>query len=318
MAISKMMTLALRALSYAEPGGRDYRLERIFQSLTHPSLPALYTVWEHHVISKDGYEVPMRIFYPKAMASEELLLFFHGGGWVSGTIDTYSKTCADLADAVGRRVVSVDYRLAPEYPFPHGLEDCYAAARELFLHSDMFHGDVPEIILMGDSAGGNLSAAVSLLAAARGEFYVKRQILLYPAVYYDYTESSPFPSVWENGEGYLLTSKKVQEYMELYSPDPRQRNSPYVAPILAPKLSGQPETLIITAEFDPLRDEGEAYGEKLRKAGCTVWVVRFPDMLHGFFSLPVRFAPVRRCHAYIKRFLDGTIGEIENAGKTDS
>ena len=215
-------------------------------------------------------------------------------------------------------MVSVDYRLAPEYPFPHGLEDCYAAARELFLHSDMFHGDVPEIILMGDSAGGNLSAAVSLLAAARGEFYVKRQILLYPAVYYDYTESSPFPSVWENGEGYLLTSKKVQEYMELYSPDPRQRKSPYVAPILAPKLSGQPETLIITAEFDPLRDEGEAYGEKLRKAGCTVWVVRFPDMLHGFFSLPVRFAPVRRCHAYIKRFLDGTIGEIENAGKTDS
>lgn len=318
MAISKMMALALRALSYAEPAGRDYRLERIFQSLTHPSLPLLYTVWEHHVLSRDGYEVPMRIFYPKAMCSEEVLLFFHGGGWVSGTIDTYSKTCADLAEAVGRRVVSVDYRLAPEHPFPAGLEDCYAAARELFLHSDLFHGGVPGVILIGDSAGGNLSAAVSLLAAARGEFRVERQILIYPAVYYDYTGASPFPSVRENGEGYLLTSEKIQEYMELYSPDPQLRKSPYVAPILAPELSGQPETLIVTAEYDPLRDEGEAFGEKLRKAGCTVWVKRFPDMLHGFFSLPARFAPVRLCHAYIKRFLDGTIGEMENAGKAGS
>ena len=312
MAVSKFVMLALRALTYMEPEAKDYRLERLFQSLTHPTLPALYSIWEHRVLSRDGYEIPMRVFYPSVMESEEILVFFHGGGWVSGTIDTYSRTCAGLANSIGRRVVSVDYRLAPEFPFPTGLEDCYAAVRELNLHREIFHTAVPSVVLAGDSAGGNLSAAVSLLAAERGEFSVDKQILIYPAVYYDHTAGSPFPSVKENGEGYLLTAKKVQEYMELYSPDPNQRKSPYVAPILAEDLSGQPETLIITAEFDPLRDEGEAFGDKLRKAGCTVWVKRFPHMPHGFFSLPLRFAPVRRCCAYMKYFLDGTIGEMEN------
>lgn len=307
MAMPKRMQMLLKALSYAEPG--DYKAERLLQKWTHPALPLRYTMWDHAILARDGYSVPIRLFYPKALRSSSLLLFFHGGGWVSGDIDTYSSVCADLADQAGCRVVSVDYRLAPEYPFPCGLEDCYAAARELFLHTEQFHTEPEKIVLAGDSAGGNLAAAVSLLAAARREFRVFRQILIYPALYNTHTASSPFASVRENGEGYLLTSRKIQEYMELYAPREEQRKSPFFAPLLAPDLSGQPDTLILTAEYDPLRDEGEAYGEKLRSFGCNVQVERFPDMPHGFFSLPVRFAPVRRCRKRIADFLNGNAGE---------
>ncbi|NMR85768.1 alpha/beta hydrolase fold domain-containing protein, partial [Vibrio parahaemolyticus] len=124
--------------------------------------------------------------------------------------------------------------------------------------------------LIGDSAGGNLAACVSLLLRDRGEIVPKKQILIYPATNYDHSENSPFKSVVEFGENYILTSKRIQDYMELYVPNPKDRESPYVAPILAKDLSNQPETLIITAEYDPLRDEGEEYGKRLESFGNKV------------------------------------------------
>lgn len=298
MAINKFMMAVLKALSYADDNIKEnYKFHRTFHNIIHPPFKGPYLFWEHNIARID-YELPVRTFPPAEMRSEEIILFFHGGGWVTGNTDSYAKTCADLATQTGRYVYSLEYRLAPEHRFPCALEDCYAVAKELHLSRE-------RVVLMGDSAGGNLAAAVSLLAAERGEFRVNKQILLYPLTYHDHTSNSPFLSVTKYGTNYLLTSKKICDYMDLYAPDEKDRTSPYLAPLLSENLYGQPETLIVTAEYDPLRDEGEAYGEKLRRFGNSVSIVRIKDALHGFFSLPIRFAHVRLCYGVINAFLDG-------------
>lgn len=252
------------------------------------------------------HHVPVRIFVPDAgPLGRPVLLFFHGGGWVTGNIENYSGVCAALAKATGCLVASVDYRLAPEHKFPSGLNDCYAAAQELLEKPGLLGVERDQITLIGDSAGGNLAAAVSLMARDRGGFLPTRQILIYPAVYSDHTPASPFPSVQENGTDYLLTSKRVEEYLQLYRSKPEDLQNPYLAPLLAGDFSGQPDTLVITAEYDPLRDEGEEYARRLAFAGNRVVLHRMPDALHGFFSLPARFAQVRRAHQYIQQFIAG-------------
>ena len=306
MAINKYMRAALRALSYAEPDvKKNYRLLRTAETAAKaPKLRRLYRTWEHRVLN-GTHEVPVRIFLPGQETNHRLpvLLFFHGGGWVTGNIESYSPVCRALAQAVGCVVASVDYRLAPEYPFPTGLEDCYCAMQELLKNPWLLRARREDVTVIGDSAGGNLAAAASLMAFARGGLIPERQILIYPATADDHSENSPFPSVHENGEGYLLTSKRVCDYMDLYLPDGESRRDPYAAPLNAPDLSKQPRTLVITAEYDPLRDEGEAYARRLREAGVPTQLYRMPDALHGFFSLPTRFSQVRRAHRLIRGFL---------------
>ena len=209
-----------------------------------------------------------------------------------------------MAALTGRTVVSVDYRLAPEHRFPAAPEDCYAVAREVFLHAGLLHARPEEIALIGDSAGGNLTAAVSLMARDRGEFLPARQILLYPALWNDYSDASPYPSVVENGTGYLLTAKRVRDFMDLYRSCDDDLRSPYFAPLRAEDLSRQPDTLVITAEYCPLRDEGEDYARRLELAGNRAVCRRMEDALHGFFSLPVRFEHVRRTYELINDFLE--------------
>ena len=306
LAINKYMRAALRALSYAEPDvKKNYRLLRTAETAAKaPKLRSLYRTWEHRVLN-GTHEVPVRIFLPGQETNHRLpvLLFFHGGGWVTGNIESYSPVCRALAQAVGCVVASVDYRLAPEYPFPTGLEDCYCAMQELLKNPWLLRARREDVTVIGDSAGGNLAAAASLMAFARGGLIPERQILIYPATADDHSENSPFPSVHENGEGYLLTSKRVCDYMDLYLPDGESRRDPYAAPLNAPELSKQPRTLVITAEYDPLRDEGEAYARRLREAGVPTQLYRMPDALHGFFSLPTRFSQVRRAHRLIRGFL---------------
>ncbi len=308
MAINKAMRAALKALSYPEIDIRKtYKLERELTNLTSIRLirPELYRIWNHKVPCQD-HEIPIRIFSPsEEIASRPVLIFIHGGGWVTGNIDSYNGVCSDMAHITGCTVASIDYRLAPEHRFPAGLEDCYTAAKEIFRESAQFQVREEDIVLIGDSAGGNLSAAVSLLAKDRGEFMPRRQILIYPAVHNDHSDASPFPSIRENGSGYLLTSKRVCEYMELYQSSPSDLENPYYAPLLAKDLRGQPKTLIVTAEFCPLRDEGEAYGQRLGEAGNEVEIRRMPDALHGYFSLPARFDLVKRTYDIINEFLEG-------------
>ncbi len=310
MAINKAVFAALKALSYTDIDiKKHYVLARNLINLTHYHYlkPFYgYKTWEHTVTVGD-HDVPVRIFSPEdpivELPAYPVLLFFHGGGWVTGNIDSYDKVCTNMARLTDHLVVSVDYQLAPEFPFPAALNDCYGVAKEIFADSALFQIRPEQITMIGDSAGANLAAAVSLLARDRGEFLPKRQILIYPAAYNDHSETSPFPSVRENGTDYLLTSKRICDYMDLYAGGAENRNSPYFAPLLAKDFSNQPDTLVITAEYDPLRDEGEAYGEKLQEAGNRVVQHRVLDALHGFFSLPPSFDQVKESYGYINDFL---------------
>lgn len=304
MAINKAMRIALKALSYPDlDTKKTYKLQRQVTTAIHPYIKPLYEIWDHKIIGLD-HEIPVRIFWPPdAEGLHKILIFFHGGGWVIGNIESYSKICANMAKQTGHIVISVDYRLAPENHFPAAPEDCYTVAREIYLEAERFNVKREDITLIGDSAGGNLAAVVSLMARDRGEFLPVKQILLYPSTASDHSVTSPFASVRENGTDYLLTTKRINDFMELYINTEEDLKNPYLAPILAAELSRQPKTLIITAEYDPLRDEGEAYGKRLAQFGNTVEVYRMKNALHGFIALPRRFVHVKRCYELMNRFL---------------
>ncbi len=300
MAINKVVRAALKALSYNEYDIKEnLQLHRNFVNITNKQIIKSLKTLDYKIGSKD-YNITIRVFSPEMESDCPVLLFFHGGGWVAGNIDSYNKVCTNMARLTNHKVVSVDYRLAPENPFPSGLEDCYQVAKAFITNSEI---NEKEVILIGDSAGGNLAAALSLLARDRKEFKVNKQILIYPSTYNDHTHNSPYKSVVENGTDYLLTSKRIRDYMELYKSKDDDIHSPYFAPLLSKDLSKQPNTLIITAEYCPLRDEGEEYGRRLRNAGNYVEIYRIKDALHGFFALPVRFPQVKLCYEIINRFL---------------
>ena len=260
-----------------------------------------------------NHEVPIRLYFPseEAMSGEPVegekypvLLFFHGGGWVTESVENYDRVCSRMAQSTGHIVMSVEYRLAPEYRFPVPLEDCYAAAKALYTGHLVLPADPDRITIIGDSAGGNLAAAVCLKARDTGDFAPKKQILIYPAVSNCYTKKSPYKSVQENGQDYLLTAVKMEDYLKLYESSTEDRQNPYFAPILAKDLSHMPETLILTAEFDPLRDEGEEYGKRLKKANNYVEIHRIPDALHGYFALGIRFLHVQKSFEIMNCFLN--------------
>lgn len=266
-----------------------------------------FVLLDQYLLSDDGEShVPIRVFVPKNELKNGLIIFIHGGGFVTGNVDIYTVPCARLATRTGRIVCSIDYALAPENPFPAGLEDCLEVTREL---SDYFTAKndarLHPITIMGDSAGGNLATTVARLLREEEATGPDLQILLYPAVGNDYTDSSPFPSVQEKGESYGLTAKNMQEYYELYLPDPALLDDPRVSPLAAENFSVLPPALIATAEHDPLRDEGEYYGKVLAKAGVPAIVKRFADVPHGFFSNP-RIFPDENDALFemIKNFLD--------------
>lgn len=305
MAINKAMRIALKALSYTDLDlKKTYRLQRQLTTAVHPYIKPLYEMWDHKV-SVGDYDIPVRVFLPSEQyALKKILLFFHGGGWVIGNIDSYTSVCSNMAKQTGHVVISVDYRLAPEYKFPTAPEDCYRVAKEIFANAHLFEVEDKDITLIGDSAGGNLATVVSMMARDRQEFIPTKQILLYPSTDSDHTENSPYPSVIENGSDFLLTSKRICDFMDLYISGAKDLEHPYLAPMKAKDLSGMPKTLIITAEYDPLRDEAEAYARKLYEFNNQVEVYRMKDALHGFISLPKHFVHVKRSYELINRFLN--------------
>jgi acetyl esterase len=312
MAINKAMRLALKALSYSDLDlKKNYKLKRQLTNAVHPYIKPLYEMWDHKV-SLGDHEIPVRVFFPSQEEPiQKILIFFHGGGWVIGNIDSYTTVCSTMAKQTGHIVISVDYRLAPEYKFPAALEDCYAIAKEIFMDATLFNVKQEDITLIGDSAGGNLAAAVSLMARDKGEFLPNQQILIYPSTGSDHSELSPYPSINDYGTDYLLTAKRMNDYMDLYISSEEDLKNPYLAPILSEDLSNQPRTLIITAEYDPLRDEAELYGKKLYESGNEAEVYRMKDALHGFISLPKHFVHVKRSYELINRFLKKEKSERE-------
>lgn len=295
--------ITLRALSSIDMNiKKNYKLYRKVQKIITPSPRVPYRAFDHKVMTGDR-EIPIRLFIPKENRKDKVMIFFHGGGWVTGDIDTYTPVCATLAEATGHTIVSVDYALAPENPYPIGLQDCYTAAKEIFQNIGLLGAAPEDITLIGDSAGGNLAAVVSLMARDKGEFKPKRQVLIYPATYHDHSIHSPFRSVQENGEDFILTAERIEDYMDLYVPDKAARKTPYVAPLIADDLSAQPKTLIITSEYDPLRDEGEAYGKRLRSFGNEVRIFQMKEALHGYMNNPLSSDIVEHTIEIINLFL---------------
>lgn len=302
--MNRLKTAIIRAISFSYINiKKHYRFYRIIlNAFNWLFFQPAYNSFDQKIMVEDR-EIPVRVFRPQKNGCFKTLIFFHGGGWVTGNIDSYTRICSNMAEQTKHTVISVDYRLAPEHPFPAGIEDCYYATKEIFANIDLLHCNQRDITLIGDSAGGNLAAVVSLMAKNRGEFMPCKQILIYPATYNDYSEKSPFPSIKEYGAGSILTSKRIREYMDLYVQNENDKANPYVAPILADDLFNQPQTLIITAEYDPLRDEGEAYGMKLKQFANDVRIYRMNKTYHGFFTLPNKSASVVRCYEIINAFL---------------
>ncbi|MDO5016513.1 MAG: alpha/beta hydrolase fold domain-containing protein [Eubacteriales bacterium] len=286
---------------------KSYQAVRDLQRLMLAPVGGNVSVLDYAVRSLEpGVEIPVRIFYPHYEKKPGVIIYIHGGGWVIGDLDSYSSICGKLADTLGKTVFSIDYSLAPESPFPKGLEDCLTVAYKIIGYSPFLDENLRgTITLMGDSAGANLALVVTLLLKEMKSELADNLVLFYPATYWNHAEaSSPFPSIKEMGKDYGLTSKKIQEYMELYLPDSELRKRPEVAPLLAADLSGLPKTLVLTSEYDPLRDEGEALGRAMTLAGNRVITRRLLGAPHGFLTYPDVTGAVAESLRLVKDFQD--------------
>ena len=226
--------------------------------------------------------IPVRIYTPAGSGPFPVLVFFHGGGWVVCDIETHDPVCRSLAHAAECIVVSVDYRLAPEHKFPAAADDCYAATQWVMNNATLINGDPDRVAVGGDSAGGNLAAVVALMARDRAGPALVFQLLVYPVTDY-YTAGTP--SYQENADGYFLTRDDMVWFWNHYLNGEADAANPYACPLRAASLAGLPSALVITAEFDPLRDEGEMFAARLRESGVAAALVRYDGMIHGFFSM---------------------------------
>jgi acetyl esterase len=241
---------------------------------------------EERTIVANGVEIPIRIYWPDTEKTLPLYLDIHGGGWWMGDGFIFENRAIELALGAQVIVVSVDYRLAPEHPFPAALDDCWAALNWMYDNAESLGGDPERIAVGGGSAGGNLAAAVALRARDEGGPGLLFQHLLVPAT--DLSDTTQWPSFAEAGDDYVLKVSGMETMKAAYVPNPADRLNPYVSPLLADDHSGLPSALVITAHFDPLRDQGKAYADALARAGVEVVLHQEPGSLHGFMGSPDR------------------------------
>ena len=279
--------LPFHALSV--PGARRY-LEELFSSDADPR--PVGRVRDLSAPRPDGGELQVRVYEPENGDADggdgrardgdrPALIWFHGGGFVLGNLDSVDPACRALCTETGRVVVSVNYRHAPEHPFPAAPEDCYAGTRWVVEHAERLGVDSDRVAVGGTSAGGNLAAAVTLLARDRDGPEIERQVLVYPVT----NRIREFESYEENAEGYFLTHADVEWFHDHYLERTVDARNPYAYPLEARYLGGLPPASVVTAGFDPLRDEGVAYAERLAADGVEAAHHHYPEMIHGFFSM---------------------------------
>jgi acetyl esterase len=228
-----------------------------------------------------GGELPLRLYRPTVGPVLPVLLYFFGGGWVLGTIDTADGVARSLANASGAMVAVPGYRLAPEHPFPAAVDDCYAAVRWVAGNASQIGADPGRIAVGGDSAGGNLAATVALRARDDGGPALAGQLLVYPNT----DQLADDASMRDADDPYLFNRHSVAWYRQHYLTGPGDAASPLASPLRAPSLAHLPPALVITAEYDPLRDQGEAYARRLAAEGVPAELSRYPGMAHGFFTM---------------------------------
>jgi len=256
----------------------------LFDGMNMPSEVTDVAHVEDRTIPGPAGDVPVRVYKPNGETDLPVLVYFHGGGWVIGSIETHDGTCRDLATQADCCVVSVDYRLAPEAPYPAAHEDCYAVTQWIAENGAELGVDTARIAIGGDSAGGNIAAVVAMLVRDRGGPALRHQLLVYPVTNRDFETES----YRENAEGYMLTRDLMRWFWGHYMNDPSEAaptTDPLAAPLLAEDLSGLPPATVITAEFDPLRDEGEAYARRLIEAGVKTTLTRYDGVIHGFYAM---------------------------------
>jgi len=245
---------------------------------------------EDRIIKGSGGDIPIRIYTPNGRGPFPLLVYFHGGGWVVGSIETVDASCRSLTNLANCITVSVDYRLAPEHKFPAAPDDCYAATTWTALNAASLHGDPKRMAIGGESAGANLAAAVALMAQEPGTPSIALQLLLYPVI----DRNANLPSSRENAEGYFLTTEMMDWFWDHYLHDKTDSENPLASPLRAKRLQGIAPAAIYTAEFDPLRDEGAAYATKLREAGIPVEYKCHEGLIHGYIGMQKVVEPARK------------------------
>jgi acetyl esterase len=263
---------------------------RAMYRMMRPATPdlAVAKVQEKSIPGPAG-AIPTRIYTPAGSGPFPIFVYFHGGGWVIGDLETADSISREFCQRVGCVVVSVDYRLAPEHRFPAAVDDSFAATKWVAENAKALNGDASRLAVGGESAGGNLAAVVSHLARDRNGPAIAYQLLAYPVTGADFTTAS----YRANADGYLLTLAGMQWFWNTYLPNAAERTNPMATPLNAKNFAKLPRALIMTAEFDPLRDEGEAYANKLKAAGVQVDYVRFDGLIHDFLAMSRQFSAVK-------------------------
>ena len=280
---------------------RNYNRKAIKELKTLAQYPQerLFQITDETIkVSGDG-AIVLRIYKPTDTHLLPLLLYFHGGGFVVGDLDSHDSTCRRLAKQNTCVVVAVDYRLAPEYPFPIPCEDCYEATVWAVRNASFLGINPGQVAVMGDSAGGNLATVVTMMARDRGGPTISCQVLIYPTT----DASKSMPSIESLKDGHLLTKEMIHWFSKNYCGLEDNLRQSYLSPLFATNLTNLPTTLIITAEFDPLKDEGEAYARKLKENGNHVVFKEYAGMIHVFFQMPKYLPEARMAEAQVASFL---------------
>lgn len=295
---------SIRVPGYYPPLPELRQQLRTMVTLMDEPAPALPRIEDIRIPGPAG-EIPARVYAPRAGGAPlATVAYFHGGGWVQGDLETHHGLCARLAKHAGALVVAIDYRLAPEHKFPAAVEDCLAAYRWVRARGRDVGADPARVAVAGDSAGGNLSAVVSQRAAGGGTPVPTCQVLIYPAVDF----SLETDSHRELADGHVIPRDRTVWYTEQYLRSEADKADPRASPLRAPSLAGQPPTLIVTGGFDPLRDEGKAYGDRLREAGVDVVHREYPGQIHAFVSLTKAIPQGMACTLEIAEYLRQRLG----------
>lgn len=258
------------------------------------------------------HEVPVRVYADwtgeAEPASFGIIVYFHGGAFFQGSLDSHDHVCRFLARDTGFKVVSVGYRLAPEHEFPAGFSDCYRVVRWVTEHRDDLSWDGERLAVAGDSSGATFAAGIAAKAKDDGFTAITHQLLYYPSLDLDFDGSfdeGRYPSLEENASGYGLEKAGLKPFNAFYLDSGADPMDPYVSPIKREDLSGLPKALVVTAQFDPLRDEGEVYAKRLEEAGVDTTLIRFEDANHGFMQNFSWIPEMRRVYAQTAQFLHG-------------
>jgi len=282
IAVNLQLDKILNPRSTNEQSIEEIRVRLNNESTKSSKQPIPFSDIKNITVEVNSEKIPVRIYTPEDGDKFPIIIYSHGGSWISGNLDTHDNVCRKLSQNTKAIVISVDYRLAPENPFPAGLNDVYNVLQWTNKNAKSIDGDESHIAIAGDSAGGNLSAAVCLMAKDKNGPRIACQVLIYPSTnIYELNTKS-----WSDfSNDFNISKEEMEKYISLYVPQKEDRKNPYASPLLAKQFNQLTDTLVITAEIDPLRDEGEAYDNKLKETGIQTEVIRFNGVTHGFITM---------------------------------